>query len=336
MINLLISYTILSLLFLGLPITTFAFDLLIIDSQDGEPYKTVRESMIAELDLLGFSEDDNLNIKYWSLGNKDGKAQRVWLLEKDTHYDAIFLNGTVAAINFKKFAFRNNAYKFIFGCVTDPVGIGIIDNLNSAPKGNFTGISYPVKVDKRLRFIKKVMPNAKNIGFIYADMPQSRSYIKWINKAISQNEFNELKFHFRSVEFIKSDEGHNRMTMLAKKYVQELDSQVDLFLSPNDQMGAQEPFAKMVSETATKPLIGLGRKDVMENWGATMSIYPSLKEAGKQIGIMISRLFKGTDLRQITPEWPKYGVTFNLKKTQQFGISIPEDLVRKAEDNIIR
>ena len=219
------------------------------------------------------------------------EKNRIWKKEKKNKYDVVFVNGTVAVMGFKKRAFDDKQNKFVFGSITDPVGVGVIDDFENPPKSNFTGIFYPVKVEERLRFTKKIIPNARKIGFIFADMPQSHSYVEWIKKALKQDEFKNLTIYYKSVDFVKSEGGHKRMTKIATKYVKELDSQVDLFISPNDQMGVQSPFAEMVYKTATKPLLGLGRKDVMDGWGATMSIYPDLKGAGKQIAHMIEQLF---------------------------------------------
>ncbi|SLM31399.1 ABC-type uncharacterized transport system periplasmic component-like protein (fragment) [Desulfamplus magnetovallimortis] len=92
----------------------------------------------------------------------------------------------------------------------------------------------------------------------------------------------------------------------------------------------------MVYASATKPLVGLGRKDVMENWGATMSIYPSLTDAGKRCAEMIKQLFEGKSIKEIIPEWPSTGMAFDLNKAKQFGITIPEDLLKIAGENIIQ
>lgn len=156
------------------------------------------------------------------------------------------------------------------------------------------------------------MPAAKNIGFIYADMPQSHSYIGWLQEALKLAEFKDLTFHFKPVTFVKSEMGHQRMARLAEGYIKELDSQVDLFLSPNDQMGVQEPFARAVEKNATKPLVGLGEKDVMEDWGAAMSIYSDLGKSGKLIARMIADVFGGKAIKDIMPQWADSGVAFNL------------------------
>jgi putative ABC transport system substrate-binding protein len=318
-----------------LPDGAFPADLLIVEAQATEPYSTLRQEVLRELASLGFAAGKNLTVKQYSIGNAEGRARRIWQEEKDNRYDVIFISGTVAAIQFKEFAYADPHYKFIFGAVTDPVGVGIIKDFENPPAANFTGVAYPVKVEKRLQFIREVMPMAKNIGFIYADMPQSHSYIKWLREALQSDTFNGLTFHFRPVTFVHGERGHMRMALLAKEHVKELDAQVDLFLSPNDQMGVQESFARIVVETATKPLVGLGRKDVMDDWGAVLSIYSDLGKSGKVIARMIADVLNGKEIKDIMPQWADYGIAIDLKRADKFGITVPPGLLRQAGENVI-
>ena len=308
--------------------------ILIIDSQDAEPYKTVRLAMLEELARLGFQEGSTLKVSYQSLGHYPGRAHNIWRTQSHA-LDAIVLNGTLAVRSFKPLLL-NGGHQVIFTTITDPVGEGVILNFNTPPLYNFTGISYPVKVEKRLRFIKRVFPNAKKIGLIYADMPQSRSYKIWLMAALKLAEFNDLEILFREVEFVKSEGGHKRMTMLAKSHVLELNSKVDLFMSPNDQMGAQAPFANMVYQHASKPLLGLGRKDVMEYWGATAAIYPDLKNTGKQAASMVIKLLEGTPIKDIPPIWPATGIAIDIKKAKRFNVTISKEVLEAAENNVVR
>ncbi len=313
------------------------YKLLIIDSQKGEPYKTVRETAMQELALLGLVDGKNLTVQYYSIGGYEGRLKSIWKKEADQNYDVIFVNGTLATKALKEVALDDGKSKIVFATITDPVGVGVITDFESPPKHNFTGISFPVRVDDRLRFVQKVMPNARKIGLIYADMPQSHSYRKWVEKALRHPDFENLEVIFRIVGFVKSEGGHKRMAMTAQKYIKELNDQVDVFLSPNDQMGAQAPFAQQVFLTATKPLVGLGEKDVMEGWGATFSISPDLDGFGIRAAHMIQRLFKGVSIREIIPEWPGHGkIAIDLKKAAKFGIQVPHEIIILAGENIVR
>ena len=308
--------------------------LLIIDSLKGEPYKTVRISMLKELSKLGYIKNKNLIIKYYSIGNFINNTKNIWNhREKNNNYDVIFLNGTIATKAFRDIAL-NDKNKFVFANVTDPVGICVIEDFISIPKYNFTGISYPVRIKDRLRFIQQVFPKVKKIGLIYGNLRQSKSYKRWVQEALLLDEFKNIEVIFREVSFVKSEGGDERMARIAKKYVLELNDKVDLFISPNDTMGVQKPFAKMVYKNSTKPLIGLGRKDVMEEWGATMSIYPSLEEAGVTAAHMIYKLLNGSKIKDIKPSWPNTGVAYDLAKAKEFGIKIPKELIEEAGLNI--
>jgi putative tryptophan/tyrosine transport system substrate-binding protein len=315
------------------------YRLLIIDSQQGYPYDGARNSMLKQLSSLGFTERKNLLVSYFSIGNDADKAEKILRQELPKNYDVIFSNGTVVTQAAKKVAFGNSQYRFVFAVVTDPIGLGVINDFKSPPKANFTGVCYPVPVNSRLKFVRDVMPKVKTIGLIYSDMPQGHSYRKWVETALQEEPaLKGLHVIFRIVPLIKGDiKSQQKMAELAKKYVQELNPLVDVFLSPNDQMGAGRPFPEMVYKTATKPLVGVSRTDVTEGWGATMSMYPSEVSAGKQCAVMINKLFSGNDISTIIPEWPKEnGIAIDLRKAKQFKINIPANIIEMAGDDIIR
>ncbi len=308
--------------------------LVIIDSQRGEPYSTVRESMLESLHGMGYITNKNITIHYHSMSHYQGAADSIMRrIIEPLGQPIIFLNGTVATAAFKTLAWNNNLYRFVFASVTDPVGLGVIKEFGQAPPANFTGISYPVPVEDRLKLVRQLIPNVRNIGLVFADMPQSHSYIGWINDFLrSSQEWQNIRFHYIQVDFVSSDYGHVRMAEQAIPAIKKLAPLVDVFLSPNDQMGAQKPFAQTVRQHANKPLIGLGRKDVAEHWGAAASRYPSLDQMGKQAANMLHRLFSGQAIHEIYPERPeKYGTILNETLLTQFGITIPASLRETAE-----
>jgi putative ABC transport system substrate-binding protein len=180
------------------------------------------------------------------------------------------------------------------------------------------------------------MPHAKRIALVYADMPQSHSYRQWVEDALTLPEFSQLEVIFQEVEFVRSEGGHKRMAMLAREHIARMTSQVDAIMSPNDQMGVRAPFARMVMESADKPLVGLGRRDVMENWGATMAIFPSMIQSGKLAARMIKDLIEGKSIKEIIPRWPPTGYAFDLTKAKRFGLTIPDELIQRAGEDVIR
>ncbi len=306
--------------------------MLVIDSQIGDPYQTVRESMILELERLGYTEASGFSYEYYSLSHYPGAAKSLWDHRiKKQDYDLIFINGTLASKSFREIAWQSPKYIFLFATVTDPVGLGLIQDYGQPPNGNFTGVAFHVPVEDRMDFVRELIPDVKHIGLVQADMPQSHSYRAWLKAVLDQPKWSDVTLHYRQVPFIPSDGGHKRMAQTAKKFIEELDPIVDVFLSPADQMGAQSPFAKLVDKIATKPLIGVGRHDVVDNWGATASIYPDEALSGIQAAAMADRLLRGEPIKSVLPAHAKdYGIVIDISRARKFEITISDELKQKA------
>lgn len=293
--------------------------ILIIDSQSSNPYETLRISMIKELEYLGYKEGKNLEIDYEIAGNYEGRAYNI-LKSSIKKYDVIFLNGTISskgALNFLEKRPDTKMQKFLFGNVTDPVGLGLIDEFGKSPKGSFTGIAYPIKVGERLRFIKKIFGDKLKVGYIYSNMPQSISYNKWLKKELQKDEFKDIKFIFRNIDFIKSNQGHRRMVKLAEKYIENLENEVDIFLSANDQLGISGEFAKMVYKKSTKPLVGLSGEK-----GSTIAIGSDLEKNGKELASMMKKLLDGAKIEDIIPQHSLSKIYKDEYLIKEFGIDL--------------
>jgi putative tryptophan/tyrosine transport system substrate-binding protein len=313
------------------------FKLLILDSQKGNPYDEVRTSLLAALSIYGYTEGKNLKTTIVFSGNDIKAGERILNDELTNSYDVIFVGGTAATLSAKN-ALYGKAQRVVFGSPTDPVGIGVIQNFSSKPVANFTGVCYPVPVKTRLKFLRRLMPKARTFGLIYADMPQSHSYNNWIENLLKNDpEFKGIKIIYRSVPLVTGENGDRTMSLNSKKHIYELDSKVDAYIKPCDQMGTRSNFAEIVYNTSRKPLIGLVKDDVMGKWGATATIYPSHESIGNQAAVMIKDLFEGKKVSDIVPEWPhKFGVAVDLKKAKRFGIDIPVELLQMAGENIVR
>lgn len=314
------------------------YSILLVASEHGEPYQSVIDSMTSELSKMGYIKDGNLTVKYYSLDHYEGRAKSILKHEAGVNYDLIAVFGTVGTIAFKEIILDDPDYKkIVFSTVTDPVGIGVIDDFKNPPKHNFTGVAYPVPVKTRFQFIKRVMPEIRKIGFIYADMPQSHSYNKWVTDFLKNDpEFKDYEIFFREVPFVRSEGGMIRMAKESEKYIRELDQKVDIFLSANDQLALQPFFLKDVYELSARPLVGVGKHDVMEQRGATMAIFPTPEGLGRQTAKIVKRLLEGASVKEVIPEETnEFGIAFDMKKIKQFGIKIPEDILIQAGNNIV-
>lgn len=315
------------------------FKLLILDSQKGNPYDEVRSALANALKAHGYVEGGNLRTTLRVTGNDAREGERILRAEiRNDRYDVIFVGGTAATISAKNVLLGDMSQRVVFAAPTDPIGIGVIKDFTSRPFANFTGVCYPVPPRARLKFVKRLLPNARTLGLIHADMPQSHSYNKWLEDLMVRDpEFKGWKIIFRAVPLITGENGDRLMAETAIPHIRELDRQVDAFIKPNDQLGTRRLFAEMVYKTATKPLIGITKDDVMARWGATAVIYPSHASIGEQAARMIGKLFEGQNVADIPPEWPRtYGFAIDLAKTRRFAITVPVELLQLAGDNIVK
>ncbi|MCX7822547.1 MAG: hypothetical protein N2260_03770 [Syntrophobacterales bacterium] len=312
------------------------YRMLVLDSQEGYPYNEVRASLFDHLREYGYEMERNLVVKIITIGNDIEYGERILHREVENNYDVIFVGGTAATVSANR-ALYGKEQPVVFGSPTDPVGIGVIRDFKTPPQANFTGVSYPVPVRARLKFVKQLMPGAKTFGFIYADMPQSHSYRAWLEDLLKNDpEFRDIKIIFKSVSFVKGETGDILMAEEAGKYIEELDPLVDAYIKPCDQMGTRRNFSEVVYRISRKPLIGLVKDDVMGGWGATAVVYPSHESIGYQAARMIKDIFRGKKVRDILPEWPRtYGFAVDLVKAKQFGIVVPVEILQLAGENII-
>ena len=312
--------------------------LLILDSQLGNPYDEVRAALLKRLEKHGYIAGKNLHVSLRVAGNDVKEGERILREEADKGWHAVFVGGTIATIAAKNTLLGRKDLPVVFGSPTDPVGIGVISDFISKPTQNFTGVCYPVPITARLRFIRQLMPGVRTLGLIHADMPQSVSYNQWLRDALAREpEFKDLKILFRSIPLIIGEQGDLKMAQMAKDIIRVLDPQVDAFIKPNDQLGTRRQFAEVVHATASKPLIGIVRNDVMDGWGATAVVYPSHESIGEQSADMLKALFEGGKPADLVPQWPKkYGFAVDLNKTRRFGIRVPVEVLRLAGPNIIK
>jgi putative ABC transport system substrate-binding protein len=319
------------------PVDGHVYRLLALDSQSGSPYADVYSALLDSLHSYGYKKGENLSIAYYSAGNDVARAESLLQQASVESYDVIYVGGTVSTIAAKNILYKRQQ-PVVFASATDPVGIGVIDGFNQPPKANFTGVCFPVPVKARLRFIRALFPQAKRYGLVYADMPQSHSYNAWLSSTLQEDPLlKEVEILFRSVPLIKGEAGDTTMTRLARPIVHELEKQVDIFISANDQLGARQSFSNLIRKHTDKPLVGIVRSDVMDDWGAMAAVFPSHESIGRQAASMIQELFEGKPIAQIEPEWPaQYGYAVDLKKAQGYDVSLPIGILQLAGENIVR
>jgi putative tryptophan/tyrosine transport system substrate-binding protein len=114
----------------------------------------------------GFIEHQNVTIEYrWALGQYDHLPALATELTRLPVVVVVSTGGEPAALAAKA---ATSTIPIVFGTGTDPVKAGLVASYNR-PGGNATGINFQTAdmESKRLGLLHELMPQAKNIVFLY-------------------------------------------------------------------------------------------------------------------------------------------------------------------------
>jgi putative ABC transport system substrate-binding protein len=207
----------------------------------------------------------------------------------------------------------------------DPVGDGIVSSL-ARPGGNVTGLSdlHTVLVTKRLEILKEVVPSASRIAvFFHAANPTLLRQLKDI-----QDIAPAFRVTVLSAPVTGPDDFDRAFTMMRK----------------------ERAGALMVLGS---PLIGIHRRKILDlaaknrvpaiytvrdnpDAGGLMSYGADFHELWRRAATYIDKILKGTKPADLPVEQPtKFEFVINLKTAKQIGLTIPPNVLARA-DSVIR
>lgn len=207
---------------------------------------------------------------------------------------------------------RNHSIPIVFAAVTDPINAGIVKDLKK-PGGLVTGVSDFPLIERQVKLIKKMLPNAKVIGGLY-----------------NQGEINSVK-QFRLFEELAKKEGYEVISVAAMKTSDvhaaalSLIKKVDAFYITLDNtvLSAMDILIKLQFDFK-KPIFTSETDSVFQ--GALATAGAHLFDIGKAAGKMIARILQGEKPGIISVETAKVShVTVNMKTLNNFKLKLPEN-----------
>jgi len=289
----------------------------IISSNTGQPYAQLIETFLSTMR----ASEDKLHRKFVfsikSLDNHPARLDNKAFAPEMQQARYILVNGTIASMKVAELVGAQDTRKFVYCSVTDPVTVGLIGPKAGDPP-HFTGVSFYLDPAERLGFVQRLFPRARNLGLIYADMPQSHSYNRWLRQALDKPRGGpRLHLVSQEIPFVQGAGGILRMALLAGDAAQGMEPQVDVFLSPNDQLGLNTAYYETLGRVIRKPLIGIGVTDARAEHGATAAIAPSFAGMGRQCASMMLQQMKGVPVAEIPPQAPpEYEVFINMERAR--------------------
>jgi len=219
---------------------------------------------------------------------------------------------------------REHPIPIIFPGISDPVGDGFVQSL-ARPGGFITGVSHQQVQGsgKRVELFKEMLPSLQRLITIrrpgYGPAEKSMAEIRATADRLKIEVLDWTASNREELEGILARVRHETadgIMILPDAFVI---SNMDLIL------------AKSLEQRV--PTFGL--QDFMADWGALGAYGPSTYQAGGRVALYIDKISKGVRPGDLPVEPIDPMLVVNLKAAQCLGVSLPLEVLRRA-DRVIR
>jgi putative ABC transport system substrate-binding protein len=270
---------------------------------------------------LGYIEGRNLQVQRRFA---EGKLDRLPQLAKelvDLRMDVIV---AVSPTAIKPAQEATKSIPIVMGFGKDPVRDGFIASL-ARPGGNITGVVVApedVLAGKRLELIKEAVPRAGSVAVLATRESSSRLQIQEAEKVASL-----LGIRLLIVELQNSDYDEAFTNMTAQRA-----NALFVLASPILNAGRD----RIIQLAAKHRLPAIYEWPEHAEVGGMMAYGSSLAGLSRRVAWYVERILKGTKPADLPVEQPtRFELVINLKAAKQIGLTIPPNLLARA-DKVIR
>lgn len=278
---------------------------------------TIRDAVVDRLAELGYKDGENCEIDLQQANGESATVTQILDQFKANGDDIIIAITTPCA---QLAAPYSEEIPVVFSAVTDPVGAGIVDSLESTG-ANITGTSDALAIDKILDFALTLTPDIKTLGYLYnTGEDNSVSCLK------------EVKAYCEA-KGITVVEGAATNTSEVQEAAQTLASKCDAVFSPNDNTiaGAMGTVAQVMNEAKVPMYVGA---DSMVQDGGFATVGIEYSDLGKETADMAAAILSGEKKAQDIPvkvfneDLSNY---INKSTAEAIGVTIPDDVANNEK-----
>jgi len=272
---------------------------------------------------LGYVEGKNIVIEWRSGEGKPNREQALAAELVRLKVNVIVTGGSTATRPAKE---ATATIPIVMAQDSDPVGNGFIASL-ARPSGNITGLSNfaPELSGKRLELLKEIVPRLTRVAaFGTSTVPGNAQVLRETEHAaetfgVKLQYLDILRSKDIEIAFRAAEDGRaDAILMLVRGPV-------------------VTPHRKQMAELAAKrqlPAIYSGVEYVED--GGLISYGVSLPDLDRRAATYVDRILKGANPADLPVEQPKkFELIINLKAAKQIGLTIPPNVLARA-DKVIR
>jgi putative ABC transport system substrate-binding protein len=219
------------------------------------------------------------------------------------------------------------AIPVVFVAVADPIAIGLVPSL-ARPGGNVTGLSTVVPggfMGKMLELLKEAVPTASRIAVLWSS--KNPLHVDLIPKELTPSA-QPLGVRLQMLDVTEPAGIAPAVEAAVRERAQAL-------LVLGDPM-FHRPFGRVpeLALRAKLPSLYLDR-DVVTVGGGLLSYGPDWGVMGRRAATYVDLILKGTKPADLPVEQPtKFDLVINLKTAGALGLTIPQSLLRRADQVI--
>jgi ABC-type uncharacterized transport system substrate-binding protein len=274
-----------------------------------------------EMRKLGWIEGKNITIEYRFAEQKDERLPELAADLVRLKIDLIVVTGGPAALAAKG---ATSTIPIVIAQVGDPVGQGLVASL-ARPGGNVTGLSSLIELNtKRLEILKDAVSKLARVGLL---VPPSSISVDLPLKELRAAAV-ALKLKLEEIETQLDAKGLESAFQTAKQ------KQVGAIMTlPTRPFFAER---KRIVELAVKyrlPAIYFQKEFVDE--GGLMSYGADFDDLYRRAAVYVDKILKGAKPADLpVQQATKFEFVINLKAAKQIGLTIPVEVVARANQVI--
>jgi len=290
-------------------------------------FSAIVDGFKAKMTELGYVEGENIVYDVQSTNVDIDVYKQISKKFVDDGVDLILAFPTEAAME-AKIATDGTDIPVVFAMgFTDIPGVNLVNSIRE-PGGNITGVRYP-SVDiasKRLEFLLEIVPNAKRIFVPYLKgYPSVPGQLEGIRSQAQTLEIELVEFGTDSPAELQSE-----MDKLTG------DNSVDAILMLAEPLVTTPSFYDVLGKFSYDNKVPMGGALInLDGYETIFGLRPDARTVGEQTALLADKIFSGTPAGTIPVFTPINYFDVNYRTATEFGLSVPEGLLRLA-DNVIR
>jgi putative ABC transport system substrate-binding protein len=290
-------------------------------------FSPVVDGFKARMTELGYVEGENITYDIQSTEVDIEAYKKITQKFVDDEVDLILSFPTEASME-AKIATEGTDIPVVFTMAfTDVAGIDLIDSVRE-PGGNITGVRFP-SVDiaiERLEVLVEIVPTAKRIFVPYlTGYPNVPGQLEAIRPQAAKLGIELVEFGAGSPPELQAE-----LDKLSG------DNGVDAILMIAEPLAITPPFYSILGKYSYDNNIPIGGALMdIDGYESIFGLLPDAKTVGEEAASLADKVLKGTPAGTIPVFTADGYFQINYRAAQKFGVSVPEGLLKRA-DNIIR